>query len=119
MKFSADFAMFCSMTTPKRKDGLQGQCPLGSEEQHLDMCEDFGEQTLAARDNTYDDMLLNYNMDMAEENREGDDLSGDEHSSGLQGGEVESHHRTDTGIPGDLEIDQEYEVDRRKKRRPD
>ncbi|OFZ42678.1 MAG: hypothetical protein A2070_09680 [Bdellovibrionales bacterium GWC1_52_8] len=30
-------------------------------------------------------MSDNYNVDMSEENREGDELSGDEHSFGLQG----------------------------------
>lgn len=42
-------------------------------------------------------------IDMSEENREGDEMSGDEHSSGLQGGEpeLESQPHIDSGIPGD------------------
>lgn len=75
-----------------------------SEEQKLDMCEVEGlrgdeithqhgvEET---RNQSGDPKELteimdkNWSMDMSEENREGDEMSGDEHSQGLQGGEPE------------------------------
>lgn len=40
--------------------------------------------------NNPDRLSADYNFDMAEENREGSEMSGDEHSSGLQGGGVEN-----------------------------
>ena len=42
---------------------------------------------------------------MAEDDREGDDLSGDEHSSGLQGEETEVRNQPhlSSGIPGEEE----------------
>lgn len=42
-----------------------------------------------------DRMEHNYQVNMSEEGREGDEESGDEHSSGLQGGE-------NNGLPGDM-----------------
>lgn len=46
-----------------------------------------------------DDLNTNYRVDMAETNREGDEMSGDEHSSGLQGTDQPGH---EFGGPGDL-----------------
>src|SRR5690349_16463966 len=51
----------------------------------------------------------NYNVDMAENNREGDELAGDEHSSGFQGDE--------DGLPGHEEIEQENIVDEEQRKR--
>lgn len=44
-----------------------------------------------------------FNLDLSEEMREGAELSGDEHSSGLQGDESElrSQPHMDSGLPGD------------------
>ncbi len=44
-----------------------------------------------------------WSMDLSEENREGDEMSGDEHSSGLEGGEqeIEGQSHIRTGMPGD------------------
>ena len=75
----------------------------GSIEQQLDMCEEGplrGDEVLREhRDHP------NYSMDLSEENREGDEMSGDEHSGGLQGGEPEltspGQGHIQTGMPGD------------------
>jgi hypothetical protein len=42
-------------------------------------------------------------VDMAEKDREGDEMSGDEHSGGLQGGDSElvDQPHIDSGLPGD------------------
>ena len=44
-----------------------------------------------------------YEIDMAEESREGSELSGDEHSRGLQGGdsELQSQPHLSSGLPGE------------------
>lgn len=73
----------------------------GSIEQRLDMCEEGpfrGDELLHNHGRESgnpdraieeaDQMMTNYQMDMSETHREGDDESGDEHSSGLQGGEL-------------------------------
>lgn len=107
----------------------------GSEAQHLDMYEgedanlrgdalihsrpaverpEGGEEVLAV-----DEMMNNFNIDMSEEDREGDEMSGDDHSSGLQGGEQELNHQdnVDNGLPGERNEDDEREFDRRSRRR--
>ena len=105
------------MLTKKRKEdyaerlhpGDRGPepCSPGSIEQQLDMCEEgelkgdellylHGKPTLAPTEGPRElDELINTNWesDLSEENREGDEMSGDEHSSGLQG--------TDVGLPGE------------------
>jgi len=51
-----------------------------------------------------------FDMSMAERDREGDDMSGDEHSSGLQGGDPEveaSSSVHENGMPGDLSNEQQ------------
>ena len=47
--------------------------------------------------------LESYDLDLAEESREGSEMTGDEHSSGLQGGESElqSQPHIDSGMPGE------------------
>ncbi len=90
--------------------------PAGSIEQQLDMSEDpdslRGDDFLHSHGLKYPpgDLEHNYRIDMSEEDREGDEMSGDEHSSGLQGEEVgqETLERAE-GLPGDdtrLENDQ-------------
>lgn len=44
-------------------------------------------------------MEENYHVDMSEDHREGDEESGDEHSSGLQG---EDPDFPDSGLPGEM-----------------
>lgn len=78
-------------------------CSPGSIEQALDMCEsgslrgdailhEHGEdiEDYSNEEIGVDRKLGRFEIDMAEENREGDELSGDEHSAGLQGDWV--HH---------------------------
>ncbi|MFZ9594558.1 MAG: hypothetical protein ACO3A2_00580 [Bdellovibrionia bacterium] len=100
-------------------------CSPGSIEQQLDMCEtgclkgdeilhshgldpeeDFGEPQAS-------DRLMNqsWNMDLSEENREGDEMSGDDHSSGLEGGDSEFklQPHISTGMPGDRSRREELE----------
>jgi len=60
----------------------------GSIEQHLDMCEKGpyrGDEILHHHglDSSTDGPYLNYRVDMSEENREGMELSGEDHSVGL------------------------------------
>lgn len=91
----------------------------GSIEQQLDMCESgtlrgdeiqFShglppEEDATDRDPIPADYLMDrrYEIDLAEENREGDEMSGDEHSCGLQGGESElaGQPHINSGLPGD------------------
>lgn len=51
-----------------------------------------------------DQMLGRTRVDLMEPDREGDEMTGDEHSSGLQGGEPELDRQPhwDSGIPGDF-----------------
>lgn len=103
-------------------------CEPGSIEQQLDMCETGplkGDMVLGRRveiakdpDQAIEDeneMMLNYRVDMAETGREGDDSSGDEHSSGLQGGEpeLETQSHIDSGTPGDRTDKEEDAVKKR------
>lgn len=56
--------------------------------------------------------LRSFNMTMSERDREGDEMSGDDHSSGLQGEDFELQHQgaTLTGVPGEsLELDGLYD----------
>ncbi len=90
-------------------------CTPGSIEQQLDMCEEGslrGDEILHRHGLPVDDLpdvpavdvlLDRYQLDSAEENREGSELSGDEHSAGLQGGEPElaGQLHINTGLPGD------------------
>lgn len=73
-------------------------CEPGSIEQQLDMCETGP-----------------LKGDMAETNREGDEASGDDHSSGLQGGEpeLESQPHVDSGTPGERADKEEMAVRKR------
>lgn len=99
----------------------------GSIEQQLDMVETGtlkGDMVLGHRDEIHDidddemsdeqEMDLNYRFDMSETAREGDEESGDEHSSGLQGGEPDIQHQEhiETGEPGDL-TDKEEMIERK------
>jgi hypothetical protein len=93
------------------------RCRPGSIEQEVDMCEngdirgdqilyEHGQKPLKYTGNPIAvDRLMDrtYDMDCAEVDREGDEMSGDEHSSGLQGGELEIEHQRHltTGLPGD------------------
>jgi hypothetical protein len=108
----------------------------GSIEQQLDMCEEgtlrgdeilhhHGLEPVENKEGPIEiDRLMenNYHMDLAEDDREGAEMSGDEHSIGLQGGDSELANQAHiaTGLPGDrahrtelLEgTDQEDEEDR-------
>lgn len=70
----------------RTKDIAPGEA--GSIEQQLDMVESGplrGDDLLHTHGAPRrDDLEANYNFDMSEWNREGDEMSGDEHSSGLQ-----------------------------------
>jgi hypothetical protein len=100
----------------------------GSIEQHLDMNESGplrGEEILRSHglsDQDYrqhageeprpldpERMQRNYNVDMSEDQREGSEEAGDEHSSGLQGSDqqelqydIESPDHADSGAPGEM-----------------
>lgn len=54
----------------------------------------------------------NFQVDLSEEDREGDEMSGDEHSGGLQGGEPDIEHQRhiETGLPGDRTEHEEMET---------
>ena len=105
---------------PERKhpgDPEPDWCSPGSIEQELDMCETGslrGDEILHShgrepRTYTGDppelDQIINENweMDLSEEDREGSEMSGDEHSSGLGGSELEleGQPHISTGLPGD------------------
>jgi hypothetical protein len=93
----------------------------GSIEQQLDMCESGplrGDDILhnhGVRERTNPHPTLNdeqleknYRIDMSEEDREGMEESGDEHSAGLQGDEMQELQYddhfgdSDAGIPGEM-----------------
>ena len=96
----------------------------GSIEQQLDMVEDGdlrGDQILYdhGTDEEHEDFEIrpdhatpidilmarnNCEMNLSEPDREGDEMSGDDHSSGLQGGEEELQHQPhiESGNPGDM-----------------
>jgi hypothetical protein len=103
----------------------------GSIEQQLDMVEgggpkgdtlirDHGKTFDDKRDPNYvkeldgDEMLKNYHVNMGESNREGDEMSGDEHSLGLQGGDSEFANQPtfDDELPGE-ETEREEEREKR------
>jgi hypothetical protein len=93
-------------------------CGPGSIEQLLDMCEEGelrGEETerhidrratpnepLSGDPLEVVDEMESFQMNFSERDREGDEMSGDDHSSGLQGGdaELEDQRHIDSGIPG-------------------
>lgn len=93
-------------------------CSPGSIEQQLDMCEEGelkGEEVQHRTElrPTPDeppsedpmevvDEMESYEMTFSERDREGDEFSGDDHSSGLQGGEFELQHQRhiDSGSAG-------------------
>jgi hypothetical protein len=93
------------------------RCRPGSIEQEVDMCEkgglrgdvilySHGREAIPYTGNPIAvDRLIDrtYDMDCSEVDREGDEMSGDEHSSGLQGGDAEIEHQKHltTGLPGD------------------
>ena len=96
----------------------------GSIEQQLDMVEEGdlkGDEVLrrtellqTPEDPSSEDPLdlfaemQSFNMTMSERDREGDEMSGDDHSSGLQGQEFEFQNQgsSQTGVPGEpLELD--------------
>jgi len=114
----------------------------GSIEQQLDMVEEGdlrGDEVTRRTDllvtpedpNSEDPLdlvseLQSFNMTRAERDREGDEMSGDDHSSGLQGEDFELQHQgaTLTGTPGEsLELDGLYdkiislEIERKKRRK--
>ena len=83
----------------------------GTEKQHLDMLEG-GDSGPRGDDVSYspdeaaienaeqtkrgaDEMMGTFNVDMSEEGREGDELSGDEHSSGMQGSDTPEDYLLD------------------------
>lgn len=88
-----------------KKNNIEPDLPepgeAGSIEQQLDMMESGNLRgELASRHGK-----MNFNVDMSEYNREGSEMSGDEHSSGMQGGESElstvGQRHIHTGLPGD------------------
>lgn len=97
------------------------ECAPESPEQKLDMCEtgslrgdeierSHGLKTPKNPHPTMNDnqMESNFQVDMSEEGREGDEESGDEHSSGLQGDEQQELQyddefgEADAGLPGEM-----------------
>ncbi len=94
-------------------------CSPGSIEQLLDMCEEgelrgdevqhrveslsTPEEPLTDDPMEVVDEMNTYQMNFSERDREGDEMSGDDHSSGLQGGELELEHQRhiSSGIPGE------------------
>lgn len=110
--------------------------PSGSIEQHLDMMEkgplrgdDIIRQTDRVNPIDADEIEIdhpslpdeygmqhNYRLDMSESNREGDEMSGDEHSLGLQGGDpdLDRQETLDNGLPGE-ESEREEERESRNK----
>jgi len=128
------------MIRPKRKERISERkhpgdpepewCSPGSIEQELDMCETgslrgddilyrHGVEPLQYTGDPQElDLIIgqgedaNWEVDLSEEDREGDEMSGDEHSSGLEGGEpeLESQPNIASGLPGDRtrRVDQEW-----------
>jgi hypothetical protein len=109
---------------PEPEDGLPG-----SIEQQLDMSEEGslrGDEILhhhgvepEGQDLAREGELLGvdqlmarnaYEIDMAEESREGSELSGDEHSGGLNGGdsELQSQPHLSSGLPGEQTRHEEF-----------
>lgn len=101
-------------------------------EQHLDMCETGalrGDEILHNHGSdaptnadmiSVDEMMRNFHFDMAERDREGDEMSGDDHSSGLQG-EVQPHiHELnhEAGVPGETPAEQQ-DIEELRKHRDD
>ena len=107
------------MSKLRKRKSIPG-CRPGSIEQQLDMCERGplrGDQILHDHgategvdevpesrqriDQIAEDQY--FEVDMQEEDREGDELTGDEHSSGLQGDETEldSQPHIRAGVPGE------------------
>jgi hypothetical protein len=104
----------------------------GSIEQQLDMVENGpgprGDNLLRHHGQTFDDkrdpnfikelegdeMLQNFHIDMSESNREGDEMSDDDHSAGLQGedSEFKDQPTFDDELPGE---ETEKEEDREKR----
>jgi hypothetical protein len=103
----------------------EGKCRPGSIEQQLDMCESGplrGDEVLhnhgrfernpdqeeGMRPMDPEMMEHNFHFDMSEGGREGDEESGDEHSSGLQGEEQQEQQYdtefgdSDSGAPGEM-----------------
>lgn len=119
---------------PERVDPGEDEplpCSPGSVEQQLDMCEEgelrgdevlhsHGFQKKESPDLSSDDSVrTNFNVNMSETDREGDEMSGDEHSYGLQGDEQQElktgREDVETGIPGDaIEREPGMTVRRRK-----
>jgi hypothetical protein len=115
---------------PERKhpgDPEAENCSPGSIEQQLDMCESTpyrGEEVerhvqnkVSPSEPTSEDPqelveeFDSFDMTMSEFSREGDELSGDDHSSGLQGEEMEirDQRNIDTGVPGDGKISNQFD----------
>lgn len=104
----------------------------GSIEQQLDMCEEGdlrGDEILHRHGldvPEQDDELLLVDertgrfQILSEPDREDDEMTGDDHSSGLQGGEfeVEDQYHIDSGAPGN-ELEKEDELSRIMARRQD
>ncbi|MCM2324788.1 MAG: hypothetical protein NDJ90_16130 [Oligoflexia bacterium] len=63
------------------------RCAPGSIERQLDMCEPNpdAEEEETEEPRGADEMLERFGMDLSEPGREGDEMSGDDHSSGKQG----------------------------------
>lgn len=110
----------------------------GSEEQHLDMLEGGDarlrgdevlhnppEASLEDEDDTdetvrpVDELMNTFSVDMSEDGREGDEMSGDDHSSGMQGGESEllNQENIESGMPGQGNDDEDRQISKRQKRR--
>src|SRR4051812_4515080 len=99
----------------------EAACRPGSPEQQLDMCEQGtlrGEESLREF-HGIDRIESEMKPDMAEEDREGDEMSGDEHSSGFQGGDSELESQpVENGMPGDAtRVEEQRALDRLKKGR--
>ncbi len=66
-----------------------------------------------------DEVINQFRPDMSEENREGDEMSGDDHSFGLQGGETEIKNQShiDSGLPGNMSEHEAIDEEETEKRR--
>src|SRR5690349_20702858 len=101
----------------------------GSIEQQLDMCEGEksprGDEVMhsAHLRSTPEEELYEkatYEVDLSDENREGDEMSGDDHSNGMEGGDAElaNQEHIHRGMPGDETSEQER-IERDFKKGPD
>ena len=117
---------------PEVQEDQDRSCAPGSIEQQLDMCEKgamkgdaIARREVGLPDEKEDkdptelpEITERMAFDMSEPDREGDEASGDDHSSGLQGeeSELEEQPHIDTGVPGDETRHEELETEERRRK---